>query len=473
MRVRLRRRQRGERQRPLKGREPADRIDGRIRRAVAAEGPQLDARLLPVVGRDLQPRLVERAPPEHRAAVGVPGIPEHRAHVVGDVALRRLFLAARTVLLDERRLPGDVRENARHGGRIRRGADAAEVVLVLRAPEVVGMHRHPVRKQGVHLGRPRAVGRQLQAVDADDRPRRIGAADDVVDIALPELGALLARDVTENPRLVARLPRGDRPLALQARDEALQVARLPLERVGVGVRIQMDEGRGNVVAERHLPREQRHDEAKAMLLREVAELLKARDHPLVHARASARRVGKRLLAEEQARLADDVPLAGGQGDGHDRLEVRPVREDAQDGQAGFLERDEILFDFRRIPLRPHLRRRMARPVVRADRQLSGRKQRLRPGSDRMRLRFGQQGRQTRDRGDRQIPDAALPQLLAETFLHCASFLLLELCAGKNITLRASRQRLNVLFANTFRRNPRERQLIGAEQAGGGEFQLPA
>ncbi len=105
--------------------------------------------------------------------------------------------------------------------------------------------------------------------------------------------------------------------------------------------------------------------------------LEALDGARVHARAPGRRGGKRRLRIEHPRFVDDVEVVGVQVTGVNRLEVRPVGEHAQEPEPVFGQRPEVRVNGRRVPFAPHLRRRMARPVVRAKDDLAGRQEALR------------------------------------------------------------------------------------------------
>ena len=173
--------------------------------------------------------------------------------------------------------------------------------------------------------------------------------------------------LAEDAGLVAALPRRDRLLRLEARDHAFEVTPLPHERVRVAERVAVRERRRDVVAKRHLPGEERHDEADAVLLGEVAEFLEMLHHALVHARAAAGGVRQRLLRVEHPRLVHLVEVVAAQVAGVDGLEVRPVGEHAQDAEAVRGEDAQVLVHGLRVPLAPHLGGGVARPVVRAQR----------------------------------------------------------------------------------------------------------
>ena len=224
-----------------------------------------------------------------------------------------------------------------------------------------------VGERRVHRARPFILARDVEAVHADHGTRRVGAADGLVDVPQPRLGMERVLALAEDAGLVAAFPRRDRLLRLEARDHAFKVAPLPHERVRVAERVAVRERRRDVVAERHLPGEERHDEADAVLLGEVAELLEMLHHALVHAGAAARGVGERLLRVEHARLFHLVELVGAQVTGVDGLEVRPVGEHAQDAEAVRGEDAQVLVHGLRVPLAPHLGGGVARPVVRAER----------------------------------------------------------------------------------------------------------
>ena len=280
------------------------------------------------------------------------------------------------MLFDERRRARDLFQHIRLRRRKGRRAHGREVVVVDRPPETVGVRRHVVGERRVHRARPGILARNAETVHADDRTRRVRTADRLVHVPQPRLGVEAVLALPENAQKkhssFVLLAGGDRLLRLEAGDHARDVAPLPHERIGVAERIAVRKRRRDVVAEGHLPRQERHDEADAVLLGDVAEFLEVLDHPLVHARTAARRIGKRLLGVEHPRLVHLVEIPARKVAGVDRLEVRPIREDAQDPETVRGEHAQVLVDGLRIPLPPHLRRGMARPVVRAQHNPSGR-----------------------------------------------------------------------------------------------------
>ena len=235
--------------------------------------------------------------------------------------------------------------------------------------------RHPVRKlrDVAQIQPPIGLFMRLddvQAVHADHRPRRIGKAYLVVDVAQPDrrLGARL--DVAEPARLVATLPGGYRLLALEGIHEALNEPGLPFERDRVGLRIAVLERRRQEEPERHVAREDRDDELHAVALGHVAELGEAHEHSLVHAGPSGGRVGERQLVKRETRLFLVRKAVARSMYLDDGLEVAPSREHPKHGDTVRLQRGEVLFDALGPPVAPHPRGGLARPVVDAELEAS-------------------------------------------------------------------------------------------------------
>ena len=111
----------------------------------------------------------------------------------------------------------------------------------------------------------------------------------------------------------------------------------------------------------HPPCDDADQQLQIVFLRKFQKDAETLHHRLIHACAAEFRVRKRILPHAKLHKASTAAQMRSQ-----RLEVVPSRKNAQHLHAVFRQRLEIRFNGFRGPVAPHVRARVARPIVAAD-----------------------------------------------------------------------------------------------------------
>ena len=113
----------------------------------------------------------------------------------------------------------------------------------------------------------------------------------------------------------------------------------------------------------HPPCDDSDQQLQIVFLRQIQEDAETYHHRLIHACAAEFRVRKRILPHAELHKTAAAAQMRRQ-----RLEVVPSRKNAQYLHAVFGQRLEIRFNGFRRPVAPHVRARVARPIIAADKK---------------------------------------------------------------------------------------------------------
>lgn len=157
----------------------------------------------------------------------------------------------------------------------------------------VGMHREHIAQLADLGDRRAALAVEAQPVHSGvDGAGGILASDGVDDVAEPDpVVALLPAVVAEahDVRFIARLPRENAAVVLEAADEIFDEADLPFDRFIVGDRVAGLERRGIEHPAAHPAGDERYDQTHTVLLGDGKKLLESVHHLRIDARQPLRR----------------------------------------------------------------------------------------------------------------------------------------------------------------------------------------
>ena len=204
------------------------------------------------------------------------------------------------------------------------------------------------RGQAVHAGDHRAGG----VLHPDRRRDRIGPRPRRIRVAFDRAHAVA---------LIAEVPRGNRGLVPQFRNQMPHHPHLPLQRGRVGQHIDAGKRRRHEHPPRHPSGDQPDDQPEPVFGGIGAQRAEALHHHRIDSRAPCRRIRQRLFAEAHLHKA----LAP-RGMAADRLEVRPQRKHPQHLHSVFTEQFQVGTHRIGVPFAPHRNSGMAGPVVAAD-----------------------------------------------------------------------------------------------------------
>ncbi len=345
----------------------------RLRAEVLVEEPEFAFERGPGIRWKVQMPEIKGAPPEEGAHTAGPRREERGADASGGARLRADISPHVAGLLRKARLAG----NAGVEERLRRGVDAVakrvkRLVVHVRRPKRIRVRRQQIHKFALVAQVPRRTGVGAKRVHpADDRPRRVLETDRRRDLVEPR-PRLLARGPAHAVALVADIPSHDGGAIPRFADEPPHEPDFPHPGDGIGQQFAPFEGGRNEQPPAHPSRENPHDEPKPARLRHVAKRPEAGHHLQIDA---LRILERPVVLCPRAKLPAAAVLR------RERLEIRPKREDAQDGKPVSRKRVEIPGYAPRIPSPPHHHAGMRRPVVATDGKTSA-GERTHPDSNR-------------------------------------------------------------------------------------------